>query len=104
VNIWLVMLEGGLLTYAIRASFIFWLGRGATPTWLKRSLKYVPPAILAALIAPDLLLLDGQMSLGWQNDRLLAGVLAILVAWRTRSALLAILAGMAVLVGLDLLR
>jgi branched-subunit amino acid transport protein len=101
--IWLTLLLAGVLTFLIRLSFIALLGRYEPPPLLRRALRFVPPAVLSAIIFPELLIADGQIALGWDNYRLLAGIVAILVAWRTRSALLTIAVGMAALWLLQLL-
>jgi branched-subunit amino acid transport protein len=84
----------GIVTYAIRLSLILLIGRVRVPSLLSRALRFVPPAVLSALIVPDLLLSGGVLDLSPTNPRLLGGVLAALVAWRSRNALLAIGAGM----------
>ena len=50
--------------------------------------------MLTVIIFQELLIRDGSLSIGLDNTRLLAGILATLVAWRTRNALLTILSGM----------
>jgi branched-subunit amino acid transport protein len=55
-------------------------------------------AVLSAIILPELTSPNGTLLLPWRNPQLLAGVVAILVAWRTRNVILTILAGMAALV------
>ena len=97
MNIWLVMLFGGLITFGIRFSFIYLFGRFHIPETLRRALHYVPPAVLSAIIFPEILLHDGKLALTLGNDRLLAGLVAVLVAWWTKNTLLTILAGMAAL-------
>ena len=97
MNIWLVMFLGGLLTFGIRMSFIYLFGRFKIPETVKRSLRFVPPAVLSAIVAPALLMQDNSMDISLGNSRLLAGGIAILVAWRTRNTLLTILSGMAAL-------
>ncbi|MFN2297808.1 MAG: AzlD domain-containing protein [Anaerolineales bacterium] len=97
MNVWAVMILGGLLTYGIRLSFIFLLGRLSIPVAGKRALRFVPSAVLSAIIAPALLLPEGRLDLTPGNFRLLAGAVAILVAWRTKNALLTIAAGMGAL-------
>jgi len=94
MNIWPVVLVGGLLTFLIRLSFILLIGQRQVPSWLQRSLRYVPPAVLTAIILPEMLVHGDHLDLSFGNARLLAGVLAALVAWRTRSAVLTILIGM----------
>ena len=87
----------GLITFATRLSFIALLGRVETPPLLTRALRFVPPAVLSAIIFPELLVRAGALHLGLGNARLIAGVIAAAVAWRTRNVLLTIVAGMGAL-------
>ena len=97
MNIWVIMIIGGLLTFATRLSFIFLLDRIQVPDWFQRSLRFVPAAVLSAIILPELTSPNGTLFLSWRNPQLLAGLVAILVAWKTKNVLLTILAGMAAL-------
>jgi branched-subunit amino acid transport protein len=103
MNIWLVMLIGGLITFGMRFSFIFLFGRFEVPQTLRKALHYVPPAVLSAIIFPELLYPAGTFDLSLGNTRLLAGIIAILVAWYSKNTLLTILAGMIALLILQLL-
>ena len=94
MNIWLVMLLGGLITFGMRFSLIYLFGRFEVPETVRRALHYVPPAVLSAIIFPELFLPSGTLDLSLGNTRLLAGLIAILVAWFTRNTLITILAGM----------
>ncbi|GAB4423496.1 MAG: hypothetical protein Kow002_13040 [Anaerolineales bacterium] len=94
MNIWLVFLLGGLITFGMRFSFIYLFGRYEVPETMRRALRFVPPAVLSAIVFPELLIQAGQLNFAWTNFRLLAGVIAILVAWKTKNTLLTILAGM----------
>ena len=94
MNIWLVMLLGGLITFGIRFSLIYLFGRFQIPETMRRALHYVPPAILSAIIFPELFLRDGMLNLSFDNTRLLAGLVAIVVAWFSKNTLITILAGM----------
>jgi branched-subunit amino acid transport protein len=96
-TLWLTMLAAGLLTYAIRLSFILLLERWQPPDLLKRSLRFVPAAVLAAIILPEMVFRSGSLYLSPANPRLLAGLLAVLIAWRTRNVLVTIAVGMAAL-------
>ncbi len=60
-----------------------------------------PPAARAAIVAPALLRPEGHLDL--IQPRFAAGVLAGLVAWRTRNIALTLLVGMAALMVLDAL-
>ena len=64
---------------------------------LRQALRFVPPAVLTAIIFPELLMPSGQLDLSLGNARLFAGAAAVLVAWRTRNAVLTIVIGMLVL-------
>jgi branched-subunit amino acid transport protein len=103
VNIWLVMILGGALTFGMRMFFIYLFGRFDIPAIVKRALRFVPPAVLSALIAPALFLPNNKLNLSLDNHRLLAGMVAILVAWRTKNTVLTILAGMAALLILQII-
>jgi len=91
---WLLFLAIGLGTYLLRCSFIYLFGRVDMSGWLQRALKYVPAAVLAALVFPALTHPAGVLDLSLGNARLLAGIAGALVAWRTRNVLLTILTGM----------
>lgn len=97
MNIWLVMLVGGLITFGMRFSFIYLFGRFKIPETLRRALHYVPPAVLSAIVFPELLIQNGRLALDLTNERLLAGLVAVLTAWLTRNTLLTILAGLGAL-------
>ena len=102
-TLWLTLLAGGAITYAIRLSLILAWGRVTLPPTLQRGLRFVPPAVLSAIIFPEILRHGGPLDLSFGNVRLLAGLIAALVAWRTKNALLTIAAGMAALWGLQML-
>jgi branched-subunit amino acid transport protein len=74
------------------------LGRFEIPETMRRALRFVPPAVLSAIVFPELMIRSsGQIDLSLTNFRLLAGIVAVLVAWRTKNTLLTILAGMVAL-------
>lgn len=103
MNIWLIMLIGGLITFGMRFSLIFLFGRFEVPDMMRRALHYVPPAVLSAIIFPELLYPSGTFDLSFGNTRLLAGIITILVAWYTKNTLITILAGMLALLLLQFL-
>jgi branched-subunit amino acid transport protein len=94
MNLWLLLIAMGLVTFASRIVMIALLGRVRMPDMVGRALKYVPPAVLSAIIAPALLRPAGPLEVSFSNVRLLAGLAAIVVAWRTRSILLTLAVGM----------
>ena len=94
MNLWLIVIGMGLVTYGIRLTPIVLLGRIEIPPIVQRALRFVPPAVLTAIIVPELLYRDGQVDVALSNVRLIAGLIAIVVAWRTKNALLTIGVGM----------
>ena len=93
-TVWTAMLSMGLLTVALRSSFLVLPDTVRLPTLLRRELRYVPAAVLTAIYAPELLLQSGAVHFSPDNARLLAGLAAIAVAWRLRRTFLTIFAGM----------
>ena len=98
MSVWLVMLLGGLITFAIRFSFIFLFGKLHIPETVRRALHYVPPAVLSAIVFPELFMHTGTLDISLHNIRLLAGLVAIAVAWYSRNTVLTIIVGMLALI------
>lgn len=96
--LWALAVGLGLATLALRLSFIeaFASAEGVPPN-VRSALRYVPPAVLAALVLPAFLLVDGSLAVGPGNDRLLAGGVAAVVARRTGSVLWTLVVGMVAL-------
>ena len=80
-----------VVTFATRYVMIAALDR-ELPASAQRWLRYVPVAVLAALVAPAALAPAGRLELG---PRAWATAVGAIVAWRTRSVLWTILGGMA---------
>ena len=90
MKIWIVIVAVSLVTFALRASFVLVADPHRFPQAFRRALAYVPPAVLAAIIAPGLLMpID--------IARCIAGLVAFVVAARLRHPLAAIAVGMPVL-------
>lgn len=94
---WLIIAGMGAVTLATRLSMILLLGRVNVAPVVARALRFVPPAVFSALVAPALLRPAGPLHLSAANPYLLAGALAAVVAWRGKSMLLTIAAGMGAL-------
>ncbi len=97
MNIWLVMILGGLITFGMRFSLLYLFGRFQVPETMRKALHYVPPAVLSALIFPELFLRQGALYLSFENTRLLAGLAAIVAAWFSKNTLVTIVAGAIIL-------
>jgi branched-subunit amino acid transport protein len=96
-TLWLAIAGAGAVTFALRLSFIALLGRIEIPLFLGRALRFVPAAVLTAVVIPLLFYADGSLEVSLGNERLVAGVVAALICWRTRSVLFTLGGGMATL-------
>ena len=95
--LWLTILLMGVVTYALRLSLIVLLEKREIPPLVQRALRFVPPAVLSAIIFPEMFRPNGVLDVSLSNPRLIAGLLAALVAWRTKNVLLTIVVGMGAL-------
>jgi branched-subunit amino acid transport protein len=96
-RVWAVVVLSGTGTFAMRASFLAAANRVTNvPQGIQRLLRQIPPAALASLVVPALVRPHGSLDL--LQGRLVAGVLAALVAWRTRSVALTLVIGLGALI------
>ncbi len=96
MNIWFIILSMALVTYLLKLLPLTLLGENALPLWARRGLNYVPIAVLSALIGVSFVPSTDWLSFTL-DAHLPAGIVAILIAWFTRNALLTIAGGMVVL-------
>jgi branched-subunit amino acid transport protein len=97
MSTWIAIVLVGALTFLLRASFIVFADPHRFPHLFRQALAFVPPAVLAAIVSPGLLMINGDFDASWRNPRLVAGVVSIAVAARTRSTLATVAAGMCAL-------
>lgn len=97
----------GVGTFAIRFSFVALFGRlDEVPAGVERALRFVPAAVLAALVVPAIvttgpetgaLTVEAVLSGGLAVDKVVAGAIAVAVAWRTEDVFATMAAGMGAL-------
>lgn len=87
---WLTIAGMAVITYVLRAAPMI-APPGRIDARIERRLRYLPPALFAALIVPSLLAPAGTLQGG---IRLWAGLLGLAVGWRTRSIPATIVAGL----------
>lgn len=97
LNVWLTIIACGIVTFLIRLSFIAIHGRVTMPLWFTRALTFVPVAVLSAITLPEILIQNDAINFSLLNPRLIAGIVAVFVAWRTKNILATIAAGMIIL-------
>jgi branched-subunit amino acid transport protein len=95
LNFWAVILAVGALNYASRLSFIAFFARRAMPPLLARALRYVPAAMLTALIVP--MIVAPAAGAFPVDPKVPAALVAAAVAYFTRSTPKTLAAGMAAL-------
>lgn len=84
------------VTFLIRYAFFALGERVAFPPLVRRALRYVPAAVLTAIVMPMVLLPDGaHWQLDWHNAWLLGALATGLIAWRFNHLLASIAGGMA---------
>ena len=103
---WAIVMTIAVGNFLLRAVFVFAMERIPLTDNLKLILKYIPAAVITALIAPAFVLYQGSADfssltplLSWLDgkERLLAGIAALAIALWKRSMILIILVGMAML-------
>jgi branched-subunit amino acid transport protein len=97
-GLWLSFILIGLATTLPRASFIVLGSRVSLPSVVQRALRYAPAAALAAIVAPDVLVVAGDFAP--LNPKLAGIVAAVSAALLWRNPWLPFVAGMVVLLGL----
>ena len=96
--IWLVMIVGGIFTFGTRFVMLSgWVAHGL-PRWLIDSLAFVPIAVLTAILVPAVLIDPAtQQIVVTGNARIVAAVVATIIALLTRNVIATISSGLATL-------
>ena len=84
------------VTFGVRYPVLALVGRYNLPVSVKRALRFVPVAVLSALSAPMVLIQNSEWHISFTNAQLIASIVAIIIAWKTRHLLLTIVTGMMV--------
>jgi branched-subunit amino acid transport protein len=91
---WVLIAGVALVSYLTRAIFVVPSSYLRLSPGVHRVLRFAPAAALMAIVIPDMLILQGQLSLSLANPRLVGGLVGFAVAAATRSILAAMAAGM----------
>ncbi|WP_027184223.1 AzlD domain-containing protein [Desulfovibrio inopinatus] len=84
----------GLGTWIFRASFLLAADRLRTSERFIRLLSFIPAAVLSALVVPAIIYHQGHIDALHGKERIIAGIAAAIVAWRTKNILATITTGM----------
>lgn len=93
--IWITIVGMGIVTFSLRASFVFLFTKPLKPE-LEAALRFVAPSVLAALILPMVFVRQGTVHLELSAD-MLCMIVGTAVAARSKSPMLTVLIGMAAL-------
>lgn len=97
-SVWAVIVAVGVCTFGIRLSFIYLFSRiDSVPPRVTQALRYVPAAVLAALVVPAVVSVEPSLTATLTADRFLAGCVAALVAWYTEDVTATIVVGLVAL-------
>ena len=94
--IFLTILGMALVTYVPRLLPVWLLSSRSLPPLVIAWLRYVPVAVLAAMLFPAIVIRDSQVDLGLSNLFLWAAFPTFLVAWKKRSLFGSVIVGMIV--------
>ena len=96
--IWLVMIVGGIFTFGTRFVMLSgWVAHGL-PRWLIDALAFVPIAVLTAILVPVVLIDPAtQQIIVIGNKRIVAAVVATIIALLTRNVIATISSGLTTL-------
>ena len=84
-----------LVTFLIRYPLLAISSRIKLPAQLIEALKYLPPAILTAIVVPAVLIPNGDtILLSYTNAKLIGALSAVVVGWKTKNLLATIVGGM----------
>lgn len=89
------VLTVGAITYAMRAGLILALADAELAGWLLQALRYVAPAVLAALTV-SLIADPDAPNRGVSGAEVAGLVAAVPVAWKTKNLIVTLAAGMCV--------
>ena len=93
--IWALIFVVGAINFAARLSFIALFARREMSPLLARALRHVPAAMLTAIVVPAIVFAaPGELRLDIGNVKLIAALIAGVVAWRWRNTMLTIAVGM----------
>ena len=95
----LMILGMTLVTFGVRYPVLALVSKVTLPPAVLDALKFIPPAVLTAIIVPAVIMPAASIDLSYTNAYLVAAVASALLAWRTKNLLLTIVLGMLIFLG-----
>jgi|LSQX01.1.fsa_nt_gb branched-subunit amino acid transport protein len=91
----IVILGSALVSFLPRFLPMYYLTRQKIPPLVTAWLRYIPVAVLSALVVPGILTSDGRLFFSFENSYLLATIPAVITAVFSKNMVLTIIVGMA---------
>jgi branched-subunit amino acid transport protein len=99
----LVIVGMGLVTYFTRVGAFLALGNRELPRVVKVFLKYIPVAMLTAIIVPAIAMPREELFISLDNPYLVAGLASAGIAWLTKNVVYTVAVGLALVMLLGIL-
>lgn len=87
----------GVVTLLCRAFFLLPREELSMPRWLRQGLRYAPLAALAAVVSPEIFLVQGRLIHTWQDPRIFGALAGLVVYAWTKSLFGTIASGTSVM-------
>jgi branched-subunit amino acid transport protein len=91
----------GIVTYLPRMIPAAFLSKIKIPKLFIKFLSHIPEAVLAALLFPSILMPGGQLALAITNDLLLASIITLPIAYKSKNMFLTVIVGMVIMIFLQ---
>jgi branched chain amino acid efflux pump len=96
-EILLTLVGMGIVTYLTRMFFLISKKDEGMPKFVVRSLKFVPVAVLSAIVAPLILAPEGRLTLTYDSPYFIAGFVTFVIAYLSKNLIVTVFGGMAVI-------
>jgi len=91
----IVLISGMFVaTFSVRYVLFAIAGKIEFPAWLNNALAFVPPVVLMAIIAPNVMMPKGELWLSYNNPWLIAAIIAAITSFIRKDLLTTIIVGM----------
>ncbi|WP_366921944.1 AzlD domain-containing protein [Metallumcola ferriviriculae] len=101
--IWAIIIGAAIVTYIPRALPLVTFSKKNLPPLVIQWLRFIPPAVLAALLAPELFLNQRHFDFSLQNIGLLTAIPCFIIAVKSRSMVVTVVSGMIIYILLNTL-
>lgn len=92
-----LILEIAILTFFTRFAFVVIFKRVKISEGWNKWMIYVPIAVFTTIVVPALLSPRGELNISIHNEYLIAGIIALLVAYKTKNLMGTVIIGISVI-------